>query len=74
MFAAACRMGSVAAAAREEGLSRRAALRLVRELEDEEGGELFLRTQWGVLPTALGRGLLGSLEGEGIRCPVLPKK
>ena len=64
MFAAACRLGSVAAAAREEGLSHRAALRLVRELEDEEGGELFLRMPWGVLPTALGRDLFGSLAGE----------
>lgn len=64
VFAAAYEEGSLAAAARRLGMSHQAALRAARELEDELGGPLFIRTQWGVIPTALGQSCYASLPAR----------
>lgn len=63
VFSAACREGSLAAAARSAGMSHRAALRAVKDLEGELGEDLFLRMRGGVLPTAAGERLYRELSG-----------
>lgn len=68
VFAAACEKGSIAEAARCLGVSYQSALRRVRDLEEELGGDLFVRAPWGVVPTALGQDLRAGLvrrTGEG---------
>lgn len=62
VFAAAYEQGSIAAAARRLGISYQGALRRMRDLEDELGGDLFVRTPWGVVPTALGQDVRAGLE------------
>lgn len=64
VFSAACREGSLAAAARSLGIEHRDALRAVKELEDDMGEELFLRMRGGVVPTAAGAELYRELSGR----------
>lgn len=67
VFSAACKEGSLAAAARSVGIPHRAALRVVKELEDDLGEELFLRMKGGVVPTAAGAELCRALRKRSVR-------
>lgn len=72
-FAAAYELGSLAAAARSLGIPYRKAQELVRDLEDEAGRALFLRTQWGVVPTGPGRDRYAGLPRAAERRPATAK-
>lgn len=64
VFAAAYEKGSIAAAARCLGIPYQGALRRVRDLEGELGGDLFVRAPWGVVPTPLGQEVRAGLDRE----------
>lgn len=63
-FAVTYELGSLAAAARHLGIPYRKAQDLVKALEVEERCELFLRTQWGMIPTGTGRDRYAKLPGN----------
>lgn len=63
VLALALERGSVAAAARELGISHQSAMRRIRGLEEEVGEDLFIRAPWGVLPTARGQALYDAIFG-----------
>ena len=57
-FCRAARSGNFSVAAREEGVSVQAVSKSIHELEEEIGGQLFVRSGRGMRLTPLGRTLL----------------